>query len=158
MLVAESNRVVFKDLKRRGGEGEAEERVDSDEGHLMVPSIKCTNATPAETEGGNVKPDSLVVAEVRVGDYVMLAGNNDNMSKMLGVGQGVDTLILLKTRAERQFVAKSMHKRVRGEKQESKQVGATVWNKVLECDPLRRLIRISVVPTATKKDFEKWCR
>ena len=49
-----------------------------------------------------------------------------------------------------------MHKRVRVEKQGGgRQIGG-VWNKVLECDPLRRLIKISVVPTATKKDIDKW--
>ena len=81
----EFNRVVFKDLKRKNGAPAGDDQ-------LMVPSIKCIAATPGETDGGNVKPDALVVAEVRVNDYVMLTANNNNMSKVRGCESRSDEL------------------------------------------------------------------
>ncbi|GMH79822.1 hypothetical protein TL16_g08286 [Triparma laevis f. inornata] len=146
----EWERVVFKRMKK-GEEGEIKGFED-----LMVPSVRHVGGDgPGDVRGENVKADSMVVAEVRVGDYVMLKKNNLNLSKMLGTGQGIDSVILLKTRAEKQFIGKSIHSKViKGRKEEERR---NVWNRVLECDMLKRVVKISVVPTALKSELFKWC-
>jgi hypothetical protein len=77
----------------------------------------------------NVSPGSLVAAEARVGDFALLPDLNKNKTRGMGSVMGVDSMVLLQSRAEKQFLGKAVHKAVvRREKKNAE----LRWSKVLE--------------------------
>lgn len=120
---AEFQRVLFLDLLGQNGLG-------GDGGALEVPSLTCDCLSPTDFEViENVSPGSLVAAEARVGDFVLLPKLNKNKTRGMGSGMGVDSMVLLQSRAEKQFLGKAVHKAVvKGEKKSAE----FKWSKVLE--------------------------
>ena len=64
-----------------------------------------------------------------VADFILLAGLNKNNTRGMGSGTGVDSMVLLQSRAEKQFLGKAVHKTVMKGKKENEKMK---WSKVLE--------------------------
>ena len=156
---AEFKRVLFLNLVQRKSEGAAAVNEGTSEEPLHVPSLSCSYSCPTDLmeeengEADNVQPGSHVAAEARLGDHVLLSSLNKNKTKGMGAGLEVDSMLLLQSRAEKQFFGKAVHKDVARRKKESEKMS---WCKILDLSPLKHSVCVSHVPTASDPSLKKW--
>jgi hypothetical protein len=129
LLHARFSRVAFLHVN----EGDDQDAIDED---LEVPALKCD---PSNAESP-VTPGESAVAEVRVGDKILLAGVNTNRTKGQGSGIAVDSMVLLQNRAEKQFFARELHKE---NAEKMKKEEAMRWVQVSQVDPMRGMVCVS---------------